>query len=346
MEKSFVRDEIGSEFWDVPVSETVWNGFSDNIKWFISGTSALQFVLADAKREREIRSAAIPSWCCECMITPFLQQGIEVFFYSVYVDEDGVLTSDYSSAPSCDLTLAISYFGYTGQRSKGTPSGVIVRDLTHEIFCFSRQDAAYYFGSLRKWAGFWTGGFAWKHSAWIAVQEPEPLDAAYVAMRKGAMEHKLRYLSGCCEDKSYLEQFEQAEDFLDRCGVMSGSPRDVDLALHFDVATIRRKRRENAMLLLDGLREYALFQDLAEADCPLFVPILLDQERRDGLRRFLIRNRIYCPVHWGISDAHRLSERQRAIYERELSIVCDQRYGKAEMTRITEMVTAYLQSHP
>ena len=42
--------------------------------------------------------------------------------------------------------------------------------------------------------------------------------------------------------------------------------------------------------------------------CPLFVPLFLESKKRDGLRKFLIENRIYCPIHWGVSEYHELKD--------------------------------------
>ena len=337
-----IRDEIGSEFWSIPVADNEQSAFPQQTRWFISGTSALQYILKDIIQNNNPQSAAIPSWCCECMIEPFIREGLDVFFYSVYVDESGTLTCDYTTAPSCDITLEISYFGYQAQTIKGKPDGILVRDLTHSIFCEKYEDADYYFGSLRKWAGFWTGGYAWKKSGWVISDNIMEIDFAYVELRKGAMEEKLRYLRGEQEDKTYLASFDQAEDYLDHCCIMKGSSRDIQAALNFDIQTVCAKRKQNAKCLLKALRGYALFKSIGENDCPLFVPILLEPAQRDELRKFLIRNRVYCPVHWGVTDLHRLTEPQKYLYDHELSIVCDQRYGQEDMHRIIELITQFM----
>ena len=151
-----MKREIGSEFWDVPLSKKMNGILPDNTRWFISGTAALENIILDMKG---VETVALPSWCCNCMIVPFLRHGIKVIFYSVYM-EGGVLVCDYSKV-NADCWLVISYFGYTSQINYGSPSGIIIRDLTHSIFSTSQSDADYYFGSLRKWAGFYTGGYAW-----------------------------------------------------------------------------------------------------------------------------------------------------------------------------------------
>ncbi len=343
MSRTMIRNEIGSEFWDVPLSDTEQIRFPGNTRWFISGTSALQYILRDAARRNHFTRAAVPSWCCSSMIEPFVQQGMKVCFYSVCVDENGLLTCDYTTAPPCDVTLVLSYFGYACQATKGAPSGILIRDLTHSLFCEKRQDADYSFGSLRKWAGFWTGGYAWKQGNWEEKGALPALDPAYEALRKGAMESKRRYLEGADDTKAYLKDFERAEEYLDQCGIMGGSPRDITIAPRFDEAAVRKIRKQNAEILLKAFRDCALFPTIGDSDCPLFVPILLNRDLRDGLRCWLIDNHVYCPVHWGLTDLHRLTDAQRALYEQELSLVCDQRYGATDMDRIVALAKEYLQ---
>ncbi len=67
-----------------------------------------------------------------------------------------------------------------------------------------------------------------------------------------------------------------------------------------------------------------LLYKLAPGDCPLFVPIIIDD--RDNKRKKLINNQIYLPVHW-----HNELNIDNKIYEKELSLVCDQRYNEEDI---------------
>lgn len=323
-----VAKEIGSEFWDVPVGNG--NGlFPIDTKWFLSGRSALQAILAQSP----IRKAALPSWCCDSMIKPFLSAGIEVSFYPVYAQNG--LKQDLSGLDA-DGILVLDYFGYTGQTDLSGFSGTVIRDVTHSLLSKTYDDADYYFGSLRKWAGFWTGGYGWSFHS-----DVPPADSGYVASRRAAMEEKARYISGKTEDKSYLERFAQAEDILGTAPIMAADARDITLAKVLDADFIRKRRRENAARLLEVFSDMAVFPQIGAQDCPMFVPILVPEGQRDALRRHLIAHRIYCPVHWPVSEYHRLDEKTGGIYEQELSLVCDQRYTLGDMDRIIETVNDF-----
>ena len=329
-----MKREIGSEFWDVPLTTQKTRLFPRDIQWFISGTAALEWILEDIAEKKPIVKAAVPSWCCSCMISPFLKRGIEVVFYPVIINENGILTCDYSETEGCDTTISISYFGYTSQINIGSPEGIIIEDLTHSLFSSVSRSADYYFGSLRKWAGFYTGGYAWKSGAWNRPMLSMDSPHSYIALRKGAMEKKSRYISGETDSKEYLKEYEQAEEFLDACAILPGYEPDTERVLSLDISLIKTSRRKNAKVLLEELQSYAIFKELREEDCPLFVPVLLPHEQRNALKNYLISKHIYCPVHWPVSRIHCLNEKTGKIYREELSIVCDQRYDENDMKEI------------
>ena len=70
--------EIGSEFWCVPTGESE-NIFPNDTKWFISGRSALQAII----QENDFKTVWMPDWCCESMLRPFGDAGINIKFYPV-----------------------------------------------------------------------------------------------------------------------------------------------------------------------------------------------------------------------------------------------------------------------
>ena len=85
-----------------------------------------------------------------------------------------------------------------------------------------------------------------------------------------------------------------------------------------------------------------IYEKLSEADVPLFVPTMIKDDR-DRLRRHLIDKKIYCPIHWPISEYHYgISDLSKKIYEEELSLVCDQRYTEEDMNRIVYEIKAYI----
>jgi hypothetical protein len=240
-------------------------------------------------------------------------------------------------APKQDeILFLMDYFGYTNDTNISFDSGTVIRDVTHSVFSKTYSDADYYFGSLRKWCGFKTGGFA------VGVNFEElPCDEKYIELRKHAMDAKSEYICGKSESKEYLDVFAQAEEYLDGCSMAGADPAETVLASHLNVERIKEQRRKNASVLLDSLGEIAMFKELEENDCPLFVPIMVSEKNRDELRRYLIEKQIYAPIHWPISRHHKLDGKTKEIYDCEISLVCDQRYGESDMYRTVEAINSF-----
>ena len=333
--------EIGSEFWNVPTTDKKDCFLPKHTQWYLSGRSALQAIILNLK---EYHTVAMPSWCCDSMIKPFIDAGIEIAFYPVYWD-DG-LRQDIRL--DCDILFLMDYFGYEGSQPDLTGyHGVIIRDVTHTLFSSIRTDADYYFGSLRKWCGVWTGGFAWAKSGG-ALSAGGTVDTEYSILREKAMKLKETYIStaSCINgqsviDKRFLEIFHKAEEHLEDIGIAPAAERDIKVIEKLDTEHIRQRRRANAALLMEAFSEQLVFRRTEQADCPLFVPILVPNGRRDELHKYLICKEIYCPVHWPISIYHRLNTLTEQIYMNELSLICDQRYNEDDMIRMIDAIKAF-----
>lgn len=318
-----MRTEVGSEFWHVPIDND--NGlFSDDVQWFESGRSALSAII----RENNFKTVALPDWCCDSMVKPFVDSGIEVSFYPAFQKRLDAKT---------DAILLMDYFGYTNQNSREGYQGIVIRDMTHSLFSDVYKDADYYFGSLRKWAGFYTGGFAKGLKKTVSFDKKR---ADYISLRTEAMQQKEAYILGESDSKEYLNVFGRAEELLEVAGIFPADEEDIRRAKRLDVSFIRHQRRANAGILLQYFSDIAVFPEMQDTECPLFVPILVDN--RDALRQHLIQNEIYCPVHWPKSQYHQLSPEREDFYDRELSLVCDQRYTEQDMLRMVAIIREFL----
>jgi len=330
--------EIGSEFWDVPIRAEKNGLFPDRTQWYVSGRSALRAITKDMGA---IHVIAMPSWCCESMIVPFLREGIEVRFYPVYW-KDGLIQEITLDS---DALFLMDYFGY----SSSVPdisgyNGIIIRDVTHSIFSTTYSDADYYFGSLRKWCGVWTGGYAWSGDGHALPVEGSD-DHSYAMLREKAMELKNSYINGFADnegrrvtDKGYLKIYREAEECLETMGIAPSADRDIWLAKRLDVETIQARRRGNAKVLREAFPNLLMFPEMNGADCPMFVPILVPDGKRDSLHRCLIQHDIFCPIHWPVSRHHKMDERELYIYQNEISLVCDQRYTEEDMQKIISVL--------
>lgn len=334
--------EIGSEFWNIPTQSEENQIFPSSTQYYLAGRCALQAIIKELKN---VHTVAMPSWCCDSMVKPFVDAGIEVHFYPVYFDNGLVQEID----KFCDALFLMDYFGYkTSAPDLADYHGTVIRDVTHSIFSATYSDADYYFGSLRKWCGVWTGGYAWA-SDFHKLPLDDNDDRGYIGLRQQAMEQKARYIRGLTDpktgkepDKSYLLFFEKAEELLEHIGTAPAAFRDIEAAKYLNTEKLKATRRQNSRILMDAFQDWLIFSSLGEEDCPMFVPVLVPDGKRNALRRFLIQQMIYCPVHWPVSEYHRLDERERYIYENELSLVCDQRYTEEDMHRVVDTIRLFI----
>lgn len=332
--------EIGSEFWNVPVCEHDNSIFRKNVQWYASGRCALQAIIKDLKWAKTV---AMPAYCCDSMIKPFVDAGISIEFYSICFQD----SLRWKVKSDCDILFVMDYFGYSNDEIV-INHPCVIRDTTHSLLSKDHTDADYYFGSLRKWCGFWTGGYAWSKEGHRLLEGD--LDNEYILLRRKAMVEKESYINGSDEnildkEKGYLKIFAEAEERINNIGIAGAAERDIELARKLNIDFIKRQRRRNAKILMDNFSEYLLFSELKESDCPLFVPILLEKQTRDLLRGYLISKNIYCPIHWPVSKFHQLTEQDRILYDNELSLICDQRYTEKDMINMVNLIKNFLKEN-
>ena len=164
-------------------------------------------------------------------------------------------------------------------------------------------------------------------------------------MRKKGYELKAQYIDDKSTDKNaFLDVFSSAENLLEQDYIDYIADKD-SISKATSLNTSTSTRRQNAEILLGELGKSnivePIFHKLNAADVPLFVPILVKRNKRDALQKYLIKNSIYCPIHWPISSIHTISQVERQIYTTELSLICDQRYGGTEMYRQLELIRGF-----
>ena len=152
-----------------------------------------------------------------------------------------------------------------------------------------------------------------------------------IKYKQNAMQEKEEFIKGDTnKDKSkFLEEYGKSNEILakDYKGY-SIDKESLKILMKIDIDKIILQRRKNAAIIYDRLSKYKeikFLESYSNRDCLLFVPIILDSKIRDRIRKYLIDRKIYLPIHWV------LEERLNNIFERELSLICDQRYTEEEI---------------
>lgn len=332
--------ELGSEFWETGKIKinTVIDPYTRNL---LSGRTALDFIIKDIKFTRRINSILIPSYCCESMIEPFLRNNVNLVFYDPLKMKNIDILSH-----NVDALLIIDYFGYQRIDWKDIldridDSKIIIYDSTHSLLGNKNIENIidYSFISYRKW--FFTNHcVVKKNKRKFNLEQPFDMNLEYINLRKKAAKYKKHYIeqNKGCKD-FYLRLFSKAESILESDYVdYMGIPEFTSLE------EIIKKRKENAQYLIEELKDLSnlelLYNTVEEKDIPLFVPIIVN-ENRDLLRQVLIDNDIYCPVHWPFSNIHKRYSLDSIMYNRELSLICDQRYNLKDMERQVKIIREF-----
>lgn len=327
--------EIGSEFWIDSVPDQLLTE-RDGV-YALSGRTAIDLILQDILRKRTVRSVAMPAWCCDSMIAPFVARGIEVRFQDFARTEFSYNT---------DIFYLTNYFGYENTlpvetvRKIKEQGSIILYDRTHS---FLMGDAAYHeladycFASIRKWMGV-VGGAVVEG----ITERPKMKDCPYASIKEVAMSNKYRFLTGDTHIKKdeFLAAFGEFGYRLssDYCNYEMDRLSYTLYKLE-DLQAMAQRRKENASYIHENLKGLKFVYELTEVAIPLFVPVLFEtKEQRDTVRRKLIEQKVYCPVHWpqpaGIPEDYIVND----IVSRELSLICDQRYGINEIKREIETI--------
>lgn len=325
--------EIGSEFWLEREPANTPHREGCNV---LSGRTAIDLIIQDIAKERAVRSVYMPAWGCDSMIAPFLAHGTLIRFYDVgHLD-----FIDYT-----DIFYVTNYFGYENTididivsrfKAKGA---IILYDRTHSFLMENDlylELADYSFASIRKWMGVVSGAIV------NSVKDCQLKPCPYLECKEKAMRMKKAFIEGdtSVDKQVFLSLYGEfghhlAEDY------QNYEMDDLSYALYKteNFAAIRLKRRENAKYLHKNLRGVRFIGELTDNAVPLFVPIFFDTtEQRNAVRKKLIEAQIYCPIHWSKPALIPSNFEVNKIYDTELSLICDQRYGLSDMQRIVETI--------
>ncbi len=336
--------EIGSEFWfENPPYSALHSTPTKSQRFFLSGRTAIDAIIQDILKNRAVGSVYLPAWGCDSMITPFRDRGIKVDLYDVCIDDDG-LHYDIDNNKTCDIFYVNNYFGYHDNVCSEVIKGfkkrdsIILYDKTHSLLMDNDEIESlsdYTFASIRKWMGVVSGAVVNKQNGFLISLNKK--DCPYLDCKIEAMKMKAAYIGGdiSVEKQNFLNKYGEFGYHLE-ADYRNYRMDDLSFSIFMqtDLQQIQKKRRANAKVLHDNL-DLKFISSLSDLDCPLFVPIFFEsREQRDAIRKVLIAKDIYCPIHWPKNHLVMDTMNVNHILNRELSLVCDQRYTEKDMERI------------
>lgn len=333
------RIEIGSEFWFESNPQPAAD--RDGV-YTLSGRTAIDLIIQDILATRKVQNVYIPAWGCDSMIAPFVDRDIRVDLYDIRFN--GQLEYLVDENKQADIFYVNNYFGYENTvdaeiikhfRAKGA---IILYDRTHSMLMDDEPIkvlADYSFASIRKWMGVIDGAVV------ESVRKKALKPCPYLAPKEKAMRVKQAFMASddTVDKQAFLKLYGEfghhlTEDYRDY------SMDDLSYSIYksTDLSAMRTQRRANAQYLHNHL-QLQFLSSLSDNVCPLFVPVLFDtKEERDSIRKKLIEAEIYCPIHWPKNQLITPEMDVNKIFDTELSLICDQRYGITDMQRIIETI--------
>lgn len=221
---------------------------------------------------------------------------------------------------------------------------IVIEDITHSILSEKRysENSDYLIGSLRKWFPINSGGIAVSLNSKFEIELKDYSNQELIDIKNKAMQNKKEYIeNNVGEKQEFLNQYAEsnkilANDYKD----YSIDKKSYEIIMGIDLEKITNQRRENVKTIYEKLNNNSkikfLIENYKEDDCLLFVPIILENDLRNSLRQYLIQKEVYLPYHWP------LDEKLNNIFDKELSLVCDQRYTKKEIEEYINLLVDYL----
>lgn len=351
--------EIGSNFWispdegnsGKPLGAPLQFGYqgSDYV-WMSTGRSATRLVLQtiEERNPKCKKVALLPPFTCHTVFEPFMDFGYDI--HTLPLNQD--LSINAEEILSCQdqynagVVLVHRYYGFDtlpgfnqavlSLQKKGV---VVIEDCTQCLYSsFAISEADYVVASIRKWCGVPDGGFAICKEG-VFTHKPTQEDTKMVEAKRIASELKYQFLfEGKGDKPSFKAKYREGETLLDnQDGYYAIGELSASIQAELDVEQLKRKRRENYRILLEGIQDVrgikVVFSTLPIDVVPLYYPLLIDN--REAIQDLLADNDIYAPVVWPKEDnCPPIGEVADSIYEKILCIPIDQRYDVEDMRRI------------
>lgn len=361
--------EIGSDFWldtDVnnnlcfnPINLNKYGISGKDVVFLSSGRAAILYAIKDIKKIKRKKNliAIIPSFTCETVLNPFLNENIETYVYDINenLEIDLMKLSNQINLINPDIVLIHRYYGFETvkginsiiQKYKNSEC-VFIEDRTQCLFSnIISLDVDYIIGSFRKWAALPDGGFCIKINDSFSFDNiPQYSDDYLVEKKMKAFQQKKQYMiNDIGEKKIFLNSYRMAEAILDEeRDFFSMSDVSKNILEAWDIKNLREKRRNNYSYVYSKIKCNShikcITKELIDSVVPLY--LVIRSQRRNELQIILRNNDIFAPIVWPKPDRiPTVSKIVDEIYNEVLCLPIDQRYGIDDMKRMVEIVKEF-----
>ncbi|TWT27860.1 hypothetical protein [Planomicrobium sp. CPCC 101110] len=329
--------------------------------FFSSGQAAIKAILTSLLEEKEIDSFLLPNYLCGSIYKPFSELDLKVEFYEVDKDLRINLIDLKKKLRRCQAIYLVDFFNVREPEStieflrNLKSEKVLIEDRTHTFFNEDAGIGHYKLASIRKWMGIPSGAVVKvedeKERAKLEELTVPFTSYSLIGKRLYGFILKEKYLQEPNNEplkEIYLNLFEEADEAVSNRTIELESIDALSKIIieTYDITDMKKKRRDNYNFLYQSLSTVfgpsnIVSGKLTPADTPLGFVIYV--ENRDQLKKELIKNKIYPPIHWPVPNVVKKLNMVNplSISSKILTIPCDQRYSEKDMERIVKVIKAF-----
>jgi len=248
----------------------------------------------------------LPSYLCPTILYPFKKLGINFRFYKVNSKLE--IDLDYLKNAvdgNCKSILFINYFGF-GHSSETLNvlnefkqrKIIIIEDASQSFFShFDEIIGDYYFNSFRKFLPL--DGSLIVSDDEIKLQSFNTSKGYMLYKTSGQLFRYLNYKTAIDFSDIFKNLFRKAEHNYYINFPVSFHRFNKHLLEKYNLEKLIVMRREYAQLLINNFADFSFIKELPDNVTPLGYPIICRD--RIVLKKHLIKEKIFCPVHWDLS---------------------------------------------
>ena len=295
----------------------------------LCGRSSLRLIIKSMNLAG--KKVLIPDFICQVVIDILLEENIQIHHYKI---EKNLEFSLPTNTIDFDCIYFVKFFGHTSKAFNSFVEKAQVPFIYDCVFDFEmpeiKSDAHWCcFNSLRKIT--YISGY----SQIISNKKISSFSLArlnhFSEMKYDAKEIKYNYLMfGLGEDVQYVDLFNKSEDFLRlNNGIYFPDARSIKLTVDFSKKLEMEKniRKKNLLYAKERFNQFG-FIDI-DPEFPSFLPLIINNKKRNLIRFELMKKNIFLAVHW--PKPYKVSN---ALSDSLLSIPLDARYTEDDIDRV------------
>lgn len=326
-----------------------------HMNYYNTGRAAIESLFCFLKNSQGIKRVFLPTYNCESVYEAVERSKVEIELYPVNrdftINLEALQSLQFSGG---DIFYLVQYFGkrissetFSYIQDLKTKGVLIVEDLSLCLLTYSETVGIgdYIVGSIRKWFALPDGGFL-----------ASTYDMHNLKKEQAANDYTLNYILSQLMKQKYLQDNSLDKEKylkLNKTGMNSlfsdytirkMSDVSIQLMKSSDVRSIILIREENyksLCLKLDRIPQVTVMVPWEIGVIPLGMIIAV--EDRDRLFETLIRNDIYCNIHWRTNRCMDSSEDAIWLSKHCITIPCDQRYSDKHMKRIENVIQNFFE---